>query len=487
MDPASDALFLGEHGEAFLRRLLWLLMALMGVLIVQSLWVYPQEYGRIGDKVGIALVALGGLVCMRRYSLLTALQGVLWGTWIVVGAGICTRLGLDNAAVLSYPLFVMLAGWLLGRRHVLLMTTATSLFIVALGVLEWMGHTPPGERAHPLVTALVLVAVLLIGALISVYVSANIRAHHRRAMELARTLELRVAERTAHLEQANAQLATTLETLQRAQHELVQSEKLASLGSLVAGVAHELNTPIGNAVTAASSLSHTVEVFAQQAREKSMQRSTITEFVSASTEMADLLLRSTQRAAELVASFKRVAVDRTSEHRRTFELRGVVDELLLTLGPTLKRSPWRIDMEVPAGIVMDSYPGPLEQVLSNLILNASKHAFAGRSSGTITVRAEAFGIGEDHATAEPWVRLQVVDDGCGMEPDVKRRIFEPFFTTKLGQGGSGLGLSIAHTIVGTVLGGSLGAESAPGRGAVFTAEMPCTAPVHAEPSDDISV
>lgn len=487
MDPASGALFFGEYSAAFLRRLLWLLIALMGVLIVQSLWVYPQEYGRIADKACIALVAVGGLACMRRYSLLTALQWVLWGNWIVVGAGICTRLGLDNAAVLSYPLFVMLAGWLLGQRHAVLMTAATSLFIVVLGVLEWMGHAPPGERAHPMVTAMVLVAVLLIGALISVNVSANIRAHHRRAMELAHTLELRVAERTAHLEQTNAQLATTLESLRRAQQELVQSEKLASLGSLVAGVAHELNTPIGNAVTAASSLSHTVEVFARQAREKSMQRSTITEFVSVSTEIADLLLRSTQRAADLVASFKRVAVDRTSEHRRPFDLRGVVDELLLTLGPTLKRSPWQIDVQVPDGIAMDSYPGPLEQVLSNLILNASKHAFPGRSSGTITVRAQAFSVGEDHAQAEPWVRLQVADDGCGMEPDVMRRIFEPFFTTKLGQGGSGLGLSIAHTIVGTVLGGSLSAESTLDRGAVFTAEMPCNAPVHVEPVDDISV
>lgn len=470
-----------------MRRLLWMLIVLMGILIVQSLWLYPYNFARAADKAGIALVALGGLSCLRRFGLLFALRWVLWAVWVVIGMQVFLRLGLRNAAVMAYPLFVMLAGWLLGRRHAALMAATTSLFVAGLGAMELAGHAPPGGQSHPLVLALVMVVVLLVGTLISVNVSDNVRLHHSRAMELAHTLELRVAERTAHLEQANAELATTLKTLQRAQHELVQSEKLASLGSLVAGVAHELNTPIGNAVTAASSLSHTVEVFAGQAREKTMQRSTITEFVSASTEMADLLLRSTQRAADLVSSFKRVAVDRTSEHRRPFDLRGVVDELLLTLGPTLKRSPWRIDVQVAAGIAMDSYPGPLEQVLSNLILNASKHAFAGRGSGTITVGAQVFSFEEGRASTEPWVRLQVVDDGCGMEPEVMRRIFEPFFTTKLGQGGSGLGLSIAHTIVGTVLGGSLSVESSPGRGAVFTVEMPCTAPAHAEPAEDISV
>ncbi len=476
----SNELFFSERSLVFLRRYLWLTVWLLLVLMAQSLWVFPHAYGLLVDKLALVLIACVSLVLVRRRDITATLKWYLWASWVVLSVQACLRYGLYNAAVLGYPLFVVAAAWLLGRRHALWMTAATTVLALALGLLESLGQFPHNGHPHPLVLMGVLIVALAIGTFLSLSVADNIREHHGRALELAHTLELRVAERTAHLERANGELAAALDTLQRTQHELVQSEKLASLGSLVAGVAHELNTPIGNAVMAASTLSHAIAEFAQRAQEKSMQRSTLSGFVHTSTELADLLLRSTQRAADLVASFKRVAVDRTSEHRRAFDLCGVVDELLQTLGPTLKRMPWRVEVQVPTGIAMDSYPGPLEQVLTNLILNAANHAFGGRSSGRITLHAETYTAQGGSLFALPWVRLQVIDDGCGMPPELVQRIFEPFFTTKLGQGGSGLGLSIAHTIVGTVLGGTLGVSSAEGHGTVFTVEMPCTAPAHAE-------
>ncbi len=460
----------GPQSEAFLRRLLWLLVALMVLMVLQSLWVYPGEFARTFDKLGIVAVAVVGLVLLRRWGVVAALKLVLWGIWIVVSLENAGRYGIRNGSVLVYPLFVILSAWLLGYRQALAMALATSVVAVGLAWAEGQGWYPPLARSNVWVMATVLVVVMLLGAVISSNMYFHMREQHQQTLDLAHSLEVRVAERTRHLATVNAELESTLLNLQRTQRELVQSEKLASLGSMVAGVAHELNTPIGNAVTAASTLSHAVEDFAQRAQEKSMARSTISSFVQTSTDLADLLLRSTQRAAELVASFKRVAVDRTSEQRREFDLLNVVQELLHTLAPTLRRLPWAVVVEVPEGVVLDSYPGPLEQVLTNLILNASNHAFGGRASGTISLRAR-------HVTALRLV-LDVSDDGCGMAPEVLARVFEPFFTTKLGQGGSGLGLSISHNIVTQVLGGELSVQSQPGRGAVFTIDIPLRAPDH---------
>ncbi len=458
----------GPQSEAFLRRLLWLLVVLMVLMVLQSLWVYPGEFARTFDKIGIVAVAGAGLVLLRRWGVAAALKLVLWGIWIVVSFENAGRYGMRNGSVLVYPLFVILSAWLLGYRQALAMALATSIVAVGLAWAEGQGFYPPMARSNVWVMATVLVVVMLLGAVISSNMYFHLREQHQQTLDLARSLEERVAERTRHLATVNSELESTLLNLQRTQRELVQSEKLASLGSMVAGVAHELNTPIGNAVTAASTLSHAVEDFAQRAQEKSMARSTISNFVQTSTNLADLLLRSTQRAAELVASFKRVAVDRTSEQRREFDLLNVVQELLHTLAPTLRRLPWKVEVDVPADLVMDTYPGPLEQVLTNLVLNASNHAFEGRTSGTINVRARRVN--------DSRLLLEVSDDGCGMAPDLLQRVFEPFFTTKLGQGGSGLGLSISHNIVAQVLGGDLSVLSQPGLGSVFTVNIPLHAP-----------
>jgi len=223
---------------------------------------------------------------------------------------------------------------------------------------------------------------------------------------------------------------------------------------MVAGVAHELNTPIGNAVTAASTLSFRVKEFAALSQAPSMRRSHIDEFVEGVTGLSQLLLRSTERAGELVTSFKRVAVDRTSEHRRKFDVRSAIDELMTTLEPTFRRSPWQISVHGPKGIVIDSYPGPFEQVVSNLVINATMHAFEGREAGSVRIDITPVETSQASGSNGPaqCVRIDVVDDGGGMGPEVMQRIFEPFFTTKMGRGGSGLGLSISYNIVTQILG-----------------------------------
>ncbi|MDO9610457.1 MAG: ATP-binding protein [Serpentinimonas sp.] len=285
-------------------------------------------------------------------------------------------------------------------------------------------------------------------------------------------LEDRVQRRTLSLEQANNELQRTLSELRSTQDRLLQADKLAALGSLVAGVAHELNTPIGNAMLAASTLSESLRQFHQRLQQ-GLRRSDLDAFVKQVGTADEIAIRNLERAAELISSFKQVAVDQTSSQRRRFELAEVVHEILLTLQPVLKRSPFALEVNVPTDIWIDSYPGPLGQVLANLIQNALLHGLQGRSSGCVRIEA-AIEEGERF-------RLSVSDDGKGIAQHLQDRVFEPFFTTRLGQGGSGLGLHIVHNLVTGVLGGRIDLQSNPGHGARFTIECPLVAPREAVP------
>ena len=267
-------------------------------------------------------------------------------------------------------------------------------------------------------------------------------------------LEERVAERTAELRQAMTQL--------------MQAEKLAALGSLVAGVAHELSTPLGNTRVVASSLGEELRTFAAAVESGALRRSQVEAFLSRGCEAVDLLERNTARAADLIGHFKQVAVDQTSRRRRRFNLRQITEEMLATLRPLFKHTAHRIEREIPPDLELDSYPGPLEQVIVNLINNSLTHGFVGRETGVIGIRATA--LNSDR------VQLDYSDDGRGIPDQILNRIFEPFFTTRLGGGGSGLGLYIVYNLVTGVLGGTIEAHSAPGAGATFTLTLPRSAP-----------
>lgn len=284
------------------------------------------------------------------------------------------------------------------------------------------------------------------------------------------TLESRVQERTQALQSA-------VDHLQRTQEELVRSEKLAGLGSLVAGVAHELNTPIGNAVMVSSTLRDLQQQF-EESVAQGLKRSALQQFQAHWREATEVIERNLQRAAELIASFKQVAVDQSSYQRRPFELREVLHELHLTLSPTLRRSQVELIDLAPAGLRMDSYPGPLTQVLMNLVNNAVVHAFEQRERlREVRITAEAL--------PDQRVRLTVADNGCGVDPAHLSRLFDPFFTTKLGRGGSGLGLHIVYTLVTGLLGGTVQVSSQPGQGCTVTLDLPCEAPHAAAPSHNM--
>ena len=305
---------------------------------------------------------------------------------------------------------------------------------------------------------------LLVYSMVDVTETRELEAKLR---ELNAELEARIAQRTASLAEANAELQRTLDDLRRAQDRLVQTEKLASLGSLVAGVAHELNTPIGNALMSVTTMHGRVGELRTQLT-AGLRRATFEAFMAQMEEGSSIAERNLGRASTLLRSFKRVSVDQTSEQRREFELGDAVDELLMTLRPTLRREPVRIDCELEPNLRLDSYPGALGQVLTNLVQNAVLHAFEERAGGIITVKAH--GLGPERLV------IEVVDDGCGIAPETQHRIFEPFYTTQLGRGGSGLGLAIVRSIVTGTLGGQVEVYSKPGQGTRFRIELPRRAP-----------
>lgn len=296
-----------------------------------------------------------------------------------------------------------------------------------------------------------------------------------RLRQDAATLEEQVAQRTAELTASNRELKDAVAQLQRAQHELVEAEKLASLGRLVAGVAHELNTPLGNALTVASTLDDRWSELDQTlSRRAPLMRSELEALVADTRRGQDILLRNVKKAASLVRDFKQVAIDQTSDARRRFDLDKVVEDVLVMVEPRFKATPYTIETKLQPDLHMDSYPGALGQVLTNLLINSLVHGLHGRPEGRVWIHC---------APQQPgWVLLSVRDDGWGMNAAVKRRIFDPFFTTKLGRGGSGLGMHIVHSIVTQLLGGQVEVTSEPGQGALTTLRLPMNAPQRPEPS-----
>lgn len=293
-------------------------------------------------------------------------------------------------------------------------------------------------------------------------------ATQQKIEELNASLEDRVYQRTLQLQAANEDLSQAMRTIEQARDSLVQSEKLASLGALVAGVSHELNTPIGNGLTVASALEERVRAFALAAKQP-LQRSALDHFIDETQMAADLLVRSLGRSAALVSSFKQIAVDQTSAQRRSFDLAGLVDEVVLTISPTTRRAHCAVHTDVAPGLTLDGFPGPLVQVLTNLIDNAVVHGFAPQDPARIDIHAHGV---EDHQ-----VQITVRDNGRGIAAEHVKRIFDPFFTTRLGQGGSGLGLHIVHNIVTGVLGGQIEVETTLGEGTRFVLRLPLIAPL----------
>lgn len=261
----------------------------------------------------------------------------------------------------------------------------------------------------------------------------------------------------------------SLNQLKDTQSKLIATEKMASLGTLVAGVAHEVNTPLGVGVTMSSALASNLKQFLSKVKTGVLSRQNLDSFEKESEQSLDLLESSLQHAAELIHSFKQVAVDQTSSKRREFNLLETLNEIVSTLHHKIKRTGVSLSVDGPENIKLDSFPGPLGQVITNLFNNAILHGFDNRSDGEIHIRFNL--VGNE-------VRILFADNGVGVPEENIKKLFDPFYTTKLGKGGSGLGLNIVHNIVCDLMGGSIHVESR--IGTTFDIKLPLIAPAQKE-------
>lgn len=281
--------------------------------------------------------------------------------------------------------------------------------------------------------------------------------------QLTLSLEQKIAERTDALKTSNQELLNTLATLHQYQNQIVETEKMASLGQMVAGVAHEVNTPIGLGVTASTLLQDKLADIQRAFDEKKLTSSQLARFLSESKENLGIIYRNMERAASLISSFKRVAVDQSNENRRQFNMQQLINEVLLSLRPNLKKTQHQIIVNCPAQLELDSKPGPINQILINLIMNSLIHAFEHIEQGEMTI---------DISVQDSNCQLIYTDNGAGVPESIKKRIFDPFVTTKRGEGGSGLGLHLVYNLVTQALNGKIQLDSTLGQGIRISINFP---------------
>lgn len=298
---------------------------------------------------------------------------------------------------------------------------------------------------------------------------SRMRAMENDMRQLNAELEERVRQRTYSLEKTNEELGNALDSLTTMQDELIRSEKMAALGSLVAGIAHELNTPIGNSVTVASTMQDHAASMESELSTSQPRRSILTQLTQETIKGANILVRSLDRAAQLILSFKQVAVDQSGNQRRRFDLSITLSEILTTLEPMYSRSKHQLHMDLAPEVTMESYPGALAQILTNSVTNSLTHAFEHCEHGNMYLKTRLAGANQ--------VEIIFSDDGAGISAEHLARVFDPFFTTKLGKGGSGLGMHIVYNLVTDVLGGKIELQSEPGQGTSLNLLLPLIAPV----------
>lgn len=448
---APTGLNADQDGAQLLRKLAIAIFGAAFVLAV-SLMLMGLE---MRPSVFLAMiVAVAMLLLLRAGHLNAAAYALCWGLLLAAGVAVF-MFGIRATGGLLIPLAIMTGGWLLGRGPAIFLAVAGSL----LSVLGYYRHVGAPLSAMPPITfadVLGHFAIFLVGAMMAGAMATTLRRQYDKVNALAIDLQ----ESNANLEDRVVERSVQLASMQQ---KVMDTEKLTSLGAMVAGISHELNTPLGNALTVSTALEAQVHQLKQCVESGQLSRADMTKFLTDAGDMAHLTTQSITRAAELVASFKQVAVDQTSEQRRSFQLDQVIADNIAALRPSVGRSDVEISVNVPDGITCDTYPGPLGQVVTNLVQNALVHGLDGHSQGRVEVLAFVQGN---------QVHLVVTDNGCGMEPQVFARVFEPFFTTRLGKGGSGLGLALSHRIATSVLGGQLTVRSQLGQGSAFTLTFP---------------
>jgi signal transduction histidine kinase len=409
------------------------------------------------DGLGIVTVAPMlielGSASRDRPPVSELVEGALAVAALALVSGLAIFLRSDLLATVG-PVAVLFAPllWLAARCRPVFASAAA--FIVSLSIvwtttfgIGYFGN-PDLSMADRVLAAQFSILLVTIGASVLAALFAEIRDKRR------------LAEAALHASET--------------QRYLIETERLAALGGLVAGVAHEISSPIGTSLTVASTLALRSADFTHQIASGQVRRALLVEFADGCRGAAELLVANLHRAGGLIQSFKQVAVDRSSDQRRAFDLKIATEQVIASVRSRLLKSQSSLAMEVPSDIIMDSFPGPYGQVLTNLIFNAVTHGFTDGPGGHMLIKARRLGMEQ--------VEITFSDDGSGVPEEVQRHVFDPFFTTRRAQGSIGLGLYIVHNLVTQQLGGRITLVSALGKGTTICMTLPLLAPGQGEPT-----
>lgn len=433
------------------------LSAIAGGVSLGEGWASAWVSWWVGDAMGVLLVApplilmaAPGATALLRRRWATALGLLAGGGVLLASMALIDTLWLREAGRFALFCLILMAGLRLG----LLGTSIYTLLVAAgLTLLTAHGVGPFASTDYHASFATLLAALSILA--VAGLALATVMATLRRVM---------LAEREARnqAEQALLRLCQT-------QDNLVQAEKMASLGRLVAGIAHEVNTPVGTALAAATRLANDTRGIEQALAAGTLRRDQMNEYIDATSLAARILQSNMERAARLIESFKHVAVDRTRQDRRRFDLAGYLEEVVISLRPQTRKTPHAIALTGATRLPVDTYPDAVAQLVTNLLVNAITHAFVDGQTGRVEV--------DLRADEQGWIELRVRDDGKGLAREQLDRVFEPFFTTGRERGGSGLGLYLAYSQVSQKLGGTLIVESTQANnGTCFLARFPAVAP-----------
>ncbi|WP_094454250.1 sensor histidine kinase [Niveispirillum lacus] len=450
------------RGRAFIRVTL---LILAGILVLYSVWAIkygPLAPGSLawaayGVLVGGNLVLVRLFGCFHQTTVANNLAGLSLVAFLLHQT--------DGIASPLLPLFLITlstTGNFGGNRSILYFSAG--FLAVICGTYGWQIYA--GTAPHDIHSRF---AILLTALLMLVLANLSAQSARTRTRRMLAEAHDAAIEGRRRAEEAQAAAEKALVELQQAQAQMVLQEKMASLGSMVAGVAHEVNTPVGLAVTGASQLRAETATIMALAEQGKMRRSSFDEYLKVVDELANLIEKNATRAADLIESFKEVAVDQSSDARRPFDLRSYVNEVLVSLAPRIRHAGHMTEIFIPDGIRIDGYPGAMAQVVTNLVINSVVHAYPdGKRGGRLRLVASRL---DDEI-----IELTYSDDGRGIPRELWSRIFEPFFTTRRGLGGSGLGLHLLYNIVTVRMGGTVRVGAAPQGGAMFTLTFPCISP-----------
>ena len=407
------------------------------------------------------------LALLRLGQERVAYRGIIVATSVAVAISLITQSQMGLSLLTFVPLILLVTSALLGSSAVIIVGIFFDLLLITLywaQMQQWLPHSY--SKAINLDDLILFLSGITLLTLLLYMIVQQIHRARIKISQQSQSLHATVAElqnMQDSLTRRSQELMTANAYLRSAQRQLVEAEKMAALGSLVAGISHEVNTPLGISITAVTTMAAATEELKEQYALGPFRRSAFDGYLRIVTESNELIVGNLQRVDELMQSFKHVAVDQITSDRRTFYLRQYLEEVVRSLEPKLRAGRHTIHIAVDEDLRLVSYPGAFAQIITNLVINSLVHGYLGRQEGKLYIGAQRQG---------DRLHLQYRDDGMGIAAEHLGRIYEPFFTTARDRGGTGLGLHIVYNLVTQRLKGFIRHESTPAQGVTFFLDLP---------------